>query len=315
MIGRLLAVSLIVAGSALFADIIHVPGQYPTIQQGIDAARAGDIVLVAPGHYREEIVLKASVIVRGAGDGRSIIDGQGDAGDVVRAIGNAIGPDTKLEGFTITGAHNSGGMPGGGGVFCNSGARPDIGNCRIEGNDCGIALWNGSTAYIHNCVVANNTYDGISTGAGATVVNNTIHGNRIGFYDYSGYGPVFMNNIVTGSTLFGVYGPSGGTPPQLTYNDVWGNATNYQQATPGVGSISRDPMYRDTASGDYHLQPGSPCIDSGNPAAQYNDPDGSRNDMGAYGGPGATSNQPEITTLFPPQNALHVNPATDVGAG
>jgi parallel beta-helix repeat protein len=297
------------------ADIIHVPGQYPTIQQGIDAARAGDIVLVAPGRYPEEILLKAGVVVRGAGEGRSVIDGQNDPGDVVRAIGNAIGPDTKLEGFTITGARNSGGMPGGGGVFCNSGARPEVANCRIQGNDCGIALWNGSTACIHNCVVADNIYDGISTGSGATIVNNTIHRNRIGFYDYSGYGPVFMNNIVTRNSLYGVYGPSGGSPPQLTYNDVWGNATNYQQATPGTGSISRDPLYADTLTGDFRLMPGSPCIDSGNPATQYNDPDGSRNDMGAYGGPGAVSTRPEITTLVPAQNALHVSPATNVAAG
>jgi hypothetical protein len=39
--------------------------------------------------------------------------------------------------------------------------------------------------------------------------------------------------------------------------------------------------------GDYHLAFGSPCIDAGNPAAEYNDPDGSRNDMGAFGGPDA----------------------------
>lgn len=44
--------------------------------------------------------------------------------------------------------------------------------------------------------------------------------------------------------------------------------------------------YMNTDNGDFHLQPGSPCIDAGNPDPQYNDPDGSRNDMGAYGGPG-----------------------------
>jgi len=299
----------------VLADIIHVPGEYPTIQQGIDAAQPGDIVLVAPGRYPEEIQLKASVIVRGAGEGRSIIDGQDDPGDVVRATGNAIGPDTKLEGFTITGALNGGGMPGGGGVFCNSGARPDIGNCRIEGNDAGVDLWNGSTAYVHNCVVVNNVYDGISTGSGGTIVNNTIHNCRIGFYDYSGYGPVFMNNIVTGCSQYGVYGPSGGTPPSLTYNDVWGNATNYQQAVPGVGSISHDPLYADTSAGDYHLASGSPCIDSGNPAVQYNDPDGTRNDMGAYGGPAAVSSRPQVTTLVPARNALNVSRAANVAAG
>ncbi|MFO7651233.1 MAG: FG-GAP-like repeat-containing protein, partial [bacterium] len=297
------------------ADIIHVPGQYPTIQAGIDAARSGDIVLVAAGTYVEEINLKAGVVVRGAGMGRSIIDGNGDPGDVVRAVGNAIGPDTKLEGFTVRGAANGGGMPGGGGVFCNSGARPEIAHCRITANDAGVALWNGSAALVRNCIVDHNTYDGVSTGAGATIVNNTIHANRIGLYDYSGYGPVMMNNIVTGNSLYGVYGPSGGTPPSLTYNCVWGNATDYHQATPGIGSISHDPLYADTAAADYHLQPGSPCIDSGNPAPQYNDPDGSRCDIGAYGGPAAPSERPLVVTLIPTANDPACEPLVDIAAG
>ncbi len=38
---------------------------------------------------------------------------------------------------------------------------------------------------------------------------------------------------------------------------------------------------------DYRLAPDSPCINAGDPAAEYDDPDGSRNDMGAYGGPEA----------------------------
>jgi hypothetical protein len=297
------------------ADIIRVPGQYPTIQAGIDAARSGDIVLVDAGTYPEEINLKAGVVVRGAGMDRSIIDGGNNPGDVVRAVGNAIGPDTKLEGFTIRGAANGGGMPGGGGVFCNSGARPEIVRCRLTANDAGIALWNGSAALVRNCVIDHNTYDGVSTGAGATVVNNTIHANRIGFYDYSGYGPTFMNNIVTGHSLFGVSGPSGGAPPSLTYNCVWGNDSNYNQAAPGIGSISYDPLYADTASADYHLQPGSPCIDSGNPAPQYNDPDGSRCDIGAYGGPAAPSERPLVVTLVPEPNDPAAYRNVDVSAG
>ena len=39
--------------------------------------------------------------------------------------------------------------------------------------------------------------------------------------------------------------------------------------------------------GAYFLSPNSLCRDRGCPVTQYNDPDGSRNDMGAYGGPDA----------------------------
>jgi len=50
----------------------------------------------------------------------------------------------------------------------------------------------------------------------------------------------------------------------------------------GLGIIDADPFFFDAANGDYHLHAGSPCIDAGNPNPQYNDPDGTRNDMGVY---------------------------------
>ena len=45
------------------------------------------------------------------------------------------------------------------------------------------------------------------------------------------------------------------------------------------------PLRESIKKNSYHLQDGSPCINTGNPGVQYNDTDGSRNDMGAYGGP------------------------------
>lgn len=294
-----------------YALVIRVPQDYPTIQQGIDAANAGDIVLVAPGVYNEEIDLKAYVTVMGAGADQCVIDGGGNSGDVVFASGNDITNDTKFMGFYVTGAISGGSMPGGAGIFCNSGAKPDVYDNRVEGNDFGIVTWNQATAYIHNNVVVNNTFGGIGLSTGATVINNTISNCRIGINDGGGYGPTVMNNIVTDNSLYGVYAV--GTQPALTYNDVWNNTTNYQNCTPGTGSISQDPLYVDPPD-DYHLQGGSPCIDAGNPAAQYNDPDGSRNDMGAYGGPGAPANFPLVVLNIPSQNEQNVLNTTSAAA-
>ncbi len=296
----------------IFALVIRIPQDYPTIQQGIDAANAGDVVLVAPGTYPEEITMKAGVVITGAGEDLSVIDGGGDAGDVVSAIGNDITSTAKLQGFTITGASNSGGMPGGAGVFCNSGAAPEVSNNRVEGNDQGIVMWNQSSAFLHNNVVIDNVYTGIGISSAAIIVNNTVANNSTGMYDSGGYRPTIMNNIVTGNSSRGIGCINNSVPTDLSYNDVWGNGQNYYNCSAGPGSISEDPLYVDEPGGDFHLQGSSPCIDSGNPLPQYNDPDGSRNDMGAYGGPGAAVNFPLVTLTIPAQNQLNV--AYDIDA-
>lgn len=79
---------------------IYVPGDYLTIQAGIDAASAGDTVHVAAGTYYENITLKSGVIVQGAGAGVTTING-GGSGKVVTA--NNVDSAARLDGFTIIG--------------------------------------------------------------------------------------------------------------------------------------------------------------------------------------------------------------------
>ena len=82
--------------------------------------------------------------------------------------------------------------------------------------------------------------------------------------------------------------------PTYTNNDVWNNVDNYNGVAEQGGSngnITVDPLFTDASGNDFTLQSTSPCIDAGNSDPIYNDPDGSRNDMGAYGGPKAKTNQ------------------------
>lgn len=51
--------------------------------------------------------------------------------------------------------------------------------------------------------------------------------------------------------------------------------------------LDTDPDFVNAGADDFHLLHTSPAINAGNPAAAFDDPDGSDNDIGAFGGPAA----------------------------
>ena len=98
--------------------------------------------------------------------------------------------------------------------------------------------------------------------------------------------------LVAGNSNGGIYNQA---PDEaaVDYNDAHANDLHdyffnvgYGTSEGGIGNLSADPRFADADGGDYTLLDGfSPCIDAGNPLSGYNDADGTRNDMGAYGGP------------------------------
>jgi hypothetical protein len=137
-------------------------------------------------------------------------------------------------------AGNSAGESSGGGIFCSWGSTPVITNNTIDGN----RALNGSGIFIDD--------------SDPDIINNIVVNND------SGYGIERL-----------------GGSAYLAYNDVWGNELGeYYNCEPGEGSISEDPLFWGGDPYDYHLQPDSPCIDTGDPALR--DPDLSRSDMGCY---------------------------------
>lgn len=129
----------LMAAAAMQAQIIHVPGDYPTIQQGINAAVPGDTVLVDEGTYYEQInflgkkPLTVASQFLADGDtthiGNTIIDGsQISNPDSATLVFFGSGEDTTsvLCGFTIQGGKGTVfNLPGltirdGGGIFLSS---------------------------------------------------------------------------------------------------------------------------------------------------------------------------------------------------
>ncbi len=105
-----------------------------------------------------------------------------------------------------------------------------------------------------------------------------------------------MNSIFYGAgTGYGVWVDSGASFTG-SYNNVYSNAggTYYGVTDPTgtLGNIAGNPRFENVTdddapwNDDWHLRTTSASYNTGNSAAAYNDTDGTRNDMGAYGGPG-----------------------------
>jgi len=134
----------------------------------------------------------------------------------------------------------------------------------------------------------------------ATLVNCTLSGNSAAS---SGGGIrnswATANVVVLNCILWGNSDSSGsGESAQITNTDGtisldYTCVQGLSGALGGTGNIGGNPQFVDadgaddvvgTEDDDVHLLEDSPCIDAGHPAIEYLDIDGSRNDMGAYGG-------------------------------
>ncbi|HZM17258.1 MAG TPA: right-handed parallel beta-helix repeat-containing protein [Candidatus Krumholzibacteria bacterium] len=151
----------------------------------------------------------------------------------------------------------------------------------------------GPTAHVrHSLFVGNSSLVGgaglmlenVTSGAvtGNTFDRNSA-GNGAGSLGLNAAAIPVSNNIVVNTTGTGV-GCTGAQPTLLAYNLAWNNSTaNYSGCSPGAGSIGGDPRFADTTLVNYRLQVHSPAIDAGRTDAGFEDPDGSRGDLGRYG--------------------------------
>ena len=186
-------------------------------------------------------------------------------------------------------------------------------------NATGGIKCDGSAITISNNIIVNNTgtYSALMLDGGSDIVleNNTFannestNGTPFLFYFFQS-DPVLNNNIIidNGTIWFAPFGD-----PVVTYSCITGGFA-------GEGNIDEDPLFIDPSVGNgsayngltavWGLLEGSPCIDAGDPDPMYNDPDGTRNDMGVYGGPNGlllVSSENEVIDMIS-QSFINVYP-------
>lgn len=113
-----------------WADVLEVPGEYPTIQEAVDAAAEGDEIHIAPGTYVERIDLggKDLLLLGVGGADNTVIDGNGD-GPVLTTQDDGSGM-LRLEGLTIRGGRAYQGA----GAYC-IGTSVEIDGCVFSFNE------------------------------------------------------------------------------------------------------------------------------------------------------------------------------------
>jgi parallel beta-helix repeat protein len=124
-------------------------------------------------------------------------------------------------------------------------------NLVFHNGNCGLAIWSDSSSgrFANNIVIDNGWRDEWVC-------------PQVGFWNY-GYPERF---IISHNDIF---------------NNVAGQYRDMPDQTERFGNISVDPKF--IGKEDYHLAGGSPCINTGDPG--ITDRDGSRSDMGIFGGP------------------------------
>ena len=161
------------ANTVTYADVINIPDDFETIQEGIDEAEDGDTVLVAPGEYVENILISetpvtlASYYLTTNNENyidSTIIDGD-HSGSVIRIViaeeDEEFSELTNVIGFTLTNGSGSNDLDddnAGGGIHCLN-SSPTLRYLKITGNEAnygGGVFFQLSSPLVEYCEISDN---------------------------------------------------------------------------------------------------------------------------------------------------------------
>ncbi|HVZ87141.1 MAG TPA: PQQ-binding-like beta-propeller repeat protein [Polyangia bacterium] len=243
------------------------------LRAAVAAAQAGAVIALGVGTYPISGTLSpaAGVTLSGASGGKTVIDAHGlTVGIQITAAAGASRP-------------------------------PAIDNLAVVGADTCLSVASGTTgALLTHLVVHDCSAVGISVeaGASAAIANATVVAAGTGV-DVTGSATI-KNSLLTSNTV-GLAVHTGGTLAS-SYDDLFGNQTDYSGLAAGTGDIATAVTFADLTGRNLLLVGPQPSTDKGDPSDDVGAepmPNGGRINLGAFGG----TAEAELSPLAPDAGA------------
>lgn len=255
--------------------VIRVPGDCKTIREACERSLPGDTIAVGEGEYTEKdgFTLKGNTKLVGQGADKTFIKLGAGGLSIISSRGSVNNVTIKDLSMEINGQPLR--VSGVDGFLLK--------NCILNGRKLSTCMEVSAikNAQILNCDIVNGGY-GLQLWGGPielVVRNSVFYNNKVGICAVKLPLPGNPRDLPKKYVAEYYKKPREDIDLTLSYN-LFYNIKDLMNCQKGEKDIFLDPKFANPIKDDFHLRGDSPCIGAGDPDAKYNDPDGSRNDIG-----------------------------------
>ena len=267
------------------AETLRVPRDFNILQDAVNEAGRGDIILVSPGEY-ERITLNRKtdltlISTDIEAENKPIIYGL--PGTQVEVAVNMIEcSDIEFAGFELTRGYSAIWLQNCDGIWIHHNSIHDL----PDWWSSSVSVNGGSDILIERNIMLRSWHYGVYLDFGVRdiIVRNNVIGWMVhndAVYMDDTIGADVYNNILIRNGDYGVFITGNCDNIRVAYNDFFEN----NQIAGGIDldrtNIVEDPHFFDEENDDFHLRGDSPCIDAGDPDSEP-DQDGTRADIGSF---------------------------------